>query len=188
MSYVELPLYRGSSSNVKVFRLRTINIYVTYKSCTNFRKNIFDKKKVINFVQLDLRFDPLCGGRRVIGISGSLIWSKPRWNWFLTPVMNFGEVRRVQLAKYTHPTSKLVPLGSFMVCSDAKERVGCGKQREASVSIIPNKTATWDCGGRPAFVLNCGLRASICSERPALGQNTLTMMMTVSDHFWNTQY
>ena len=66
MSYVELPLYRGSSSNVKVFRLRTINIYVTWNSCTNFRKNIFDRNKVINFFRLDLCFDPLCSAVQFI--------------------------------------------------------------------------------------------------------------------------
>ena len=41
-------------------------------------------------------------------------------------VVNFGEVGRVQLAKPTHLTSTLVPLGSFQkfnVCSDANERV-----------------------------------------------------------------
>ena len=60
MSYEELPLHRGSSSNINVFRLFTINIYVTCNSCTNFCKNTFDRKKVIHFFQLDLRFDPLC--------------------------------------------------------------------------------------------------------------------------------
>ena len=65
MSYVELPLYRGSSSTIKVFRLCTINIYVTCNSCTNFRENIFDRKKVINFFQLDLRFDPQCSVQNV---------------------------------------------------------------------------------------------------------------------------
>ena len=52
--------------------------------------------------------------------------------------MNFCEVRRAQLDKSTLLTSKLVPLGSFhtfKVCSGAKERVGCGKQREATASI-----------------------------------------------------
>ena len=63
-------------------------------------------------------------GRRVIGISGSLIWSKPWWNWYLTPVVNFGKVRRAQLEKSTLLTSSLVPLGSFQIfegLSDAKE-------------------------------------------------------------------
>ena len=36
--------------------------------------------------------------------------------------MNFGEVQRAQLAKSTLLTSTLVLLGSFKVCSDAKER------------------------------------------------------------------
>ena len=71
-------------------------------------------------------------GKTVIGISGSLIWSK-------TLVVNFGEVRKVQLAKSTLLTSKLGPLGSFHIlyCSDAKERVVCGKQREATTPIYP---------------------------------------------------
>ena len=33
----------------------------------------------------------------------------------LTPVVNFGEVRRAQLAKSTLLTSSLVPLGSFQI-------------------------------------------------------------------------
>ena len=74
-------------------------------------------------------------GRRVIGISD--LWSgkkKPWWNWYLTPVVNFVEVRRAQLAKSTL-TSTLLPLGSFQifkVCSDAKE---CRKQREDTSPI-----------------------------------------------------
>ena len=53
--------------------------------------------------------------RRVIGISGSLIWSKTLMEPILIPVVNFGEVRRAQLAKSTLLTSTLVPLGSFQV-------------------------------------------------------------------------
>ena len=62
--------------------------------------------------------DPWCG-------------RKPRWNWYLTPVVNFGEVRSVQLAKSTLLTS------SFQVSSDTKERVGCRKQQEATAPIHP---------------------------------------------------
>ena len=65
----------------------------------------------------------------MFGISRSLIWSK-------TLMVNFGEVRRARLAKSTLLTL-LVPLGSFKVCSDAKEGVGCGKQREATTPIHP---------------------------------------------------
>ena len=33
-------------------------------------------------------------------------------------------------------SSILVPLGSFKICSDAKERMGCGKQREATITYL----------------------------------------------------
>ena len=41
------------------------------------------------------------------------LWSgqKPWWNWYLTPVVSFGEVWRAQLAKSTLLTSTLGPLG-----------------------------------------------------------------------------
>ena len=58
----------------------------------------------------------------------------------LTPVVKFGEVRRAQLAKFTLLTSTLEPWDLFLffkVCSDAKERMGCGKQREATASSQP---------------------------------------------------
>ena len=46
------------------------------------------------------------------------LWSgqKPWWNWYLTPVVNFCEVRRAQLAKSTLITS-MGPLGSFEIFS-----------------------------------------------------------------------
>ena len=59
-------------------------------------------------------------------------------------MVNFGEVRRAPLTKSTLLTSKLVPLDllkSFKVCSDGKERVGCGKQREDTTPCIPGITA-----------------------------------------------
>ena len=54
-------------------------------------------------------------GRRVIGISGSLIGQKLWWNWYLTPVVNFGDVRLGRLAKSTLLISSLVLLGSFQI-------------------------------------------------------------------------
>ena len=55
--------------------------------------------------------------RRVIGFSGSLIWLKTLMELiaYLIPVVNFGEVRRAQLAKSTLLTSSLVPMGSFQI-------------------------------------------------------------------------
>ena len=68
------------------------------------------------------------------------LWSglKTWWNWYLTPVVNFGEVRRAQLAKSTLLASTLLPLGSFRsfkICSGAKGRMRCGKQRKVTASI-----------------------------------------------------
>ena len=54
-------------------------------------------------------------------------------------MVNFGEVRRVQLANSTLLSSTTEPLGSFQVCSDCKERMGCGKQREAPHQFIFSK-------------------------------------------------
>ena len=48
-------------------------------------------------------------GRRLIGISGSLIWSKTLMELMFTPVANFGEVRRAQLAKSTLLTPRSCP-------------------------------------------------------------------------------
>ena len=52
-------------------------------------------------------------------------------------MVNFGEVRRAHLAKSILLTSTLVPLGSFKVCSDAKEKVGCENKWEATALIRP---------------------------------------------------
>ena len=75
-------------------------------------------------------------GQRVIGISRSLIWSKILMELICNPpVVNSGEVQMAQLIKSTLLTSTLVPLGSFKVCSDAKERLGSRKQRVAITYI-----------------------------------------------------
>ena len=79
-------------------------------------------------------------GRRVIGISGSLIWSKTSMELKFNPYGEFRWSPEGPVGKSTLLTSSLVPLRSFKVCSDAKERVGCGKQPNLS---NPSKTAAW---------------------------------------------
>ena len=75
---------------------------------------------------------------RKVGDEGWLgfqdLWcgQKPWWNWYLTPVVNFGEIRRAQLAKST-----LLHVGAPGIFSDAIERVEYGKQREATAPIHP---------------------------------------------------
>ena len=55
------------------------------------------------------------GGRRVIGISGSLIWSKTLMELAINSCGELSEVWWAQLAKSTLLTSTLVPLGSFQI-------------------------------------------------------------------------
>ena len=76
----------------------------------------------------------------MIGISGSLIWPKTLMELIFNPLVNFGEVRRAQLAKPTLITSMLGPwdlFKSFKVCSDATGRVGCGNERQAAAPMYP---------------------------------------------------
>ena len=61
---------------------------------------------------------------------------------------------------------------SFKVCSDAKERVGCGRRKVV-------KLQHWFPSWRPAFGRTASLGSCACSEGPALGQNTLMMMMMI---------
>ena len=77
--------------------------------------------------------DSVGNGTRAAGVEGrdstdhaKDLWygQKPWWNWYLTPVVNFGELRRAQLAKSTLLTCTLGSLGSFQML----ERVWCGKQ------------------------------------------------------------
>ena len=49
-------------------------------------------------------------------------------------MVNFGEVRKAQLAKSTLAPSKLVPLGSFQISSESKEKL--------PNLFLPSKTAT----------------------------------------------
>ena len=112
------------------------------------------------------------GGEGWLGFPDLLSCQKPWWNWCLTPVANFGEVRRAQLAKSTLLTSPVVPLGSFKVCSDSEERVGCGKQREATAPIKSLvKLQPWFLSLRWKTCLrqNCSLGFSACSENLPLG-------------------
>ena len=58
-------------------------------------------------------------------------------------MVNFGEVRRAQLAKSTLLTSTLVPwdlFRSFKVCSGAKESGGAGSNGKLPHLFIPSKT------------------------------------------------
>ena len=82
-------------------------------------------------------------GQRLIGISGSLIWSKTLVELIFNPCGEF-RCRRAQLAKSTLLTSTLVSLESFKVCSGAKERKwGAESNGKLSHLFTSSKTAAW---------------------------------------------
>ena len=81
-------------------------------------------------------------GRRVIGISGSLIWSKTLMELYLTPVEKFGEVWRAQLAKSTLLTTTLVSLDLFRSVQMLKRGYGADSKGKLPHLFIPSKTAT----------------------------------------------
>ena len=86
------------------------------------------------------------------------------------PVVNFGELRCPwDIFRY------------FKLCSDAKERVGCGKQREAIAPIQSLvKLQPWFLSLRWNTCLRQNRNLGSCAyseEVPALRQNTLMMMM-----------
>ena len=55
------------------------------------------------------------GGEGWLGFPDLWSGQKPWWNWYLTPVMNFSDVRRAQLAKFTLLISTMVPMGYFQI-------------------------------------------------------------------------
>ena len=92
---------------------------------------------------------------------------------YITPVVNFGEVRKAQLAKCTLLTSRWCPwdlIISFKVCSDAKERVG-KRKAAGSYRIYSSlvKLYPWFHSSRWKTYLrqNCSLESCACSEGPA---------------------
>ena len=93
-----------------------------------------------------------------VGTKGSPNWGSGhelRWNWYLTPMANFGEVRIF---------SDL--LGSVqMLKRESGVRKTTGSYRTYS-SLVKLQPGSWVCGGRPAFGKNCSLGAWVCSDLP----------------------
>ena len=93
-------------------------------------------------------------------------------------MVNFGEVRRAQLAKSTLLITTLAPLWSFqMLKRESGVWKATGNYRTYS---MPGKTATlvpvllrW----KTCLRKNCSLGSCACSGGPVLGQNTLVMMI-----------
>ena len=92
---------------------------------------------------LKLRFKLIFHIYHCLVFVGLYLWSgqKPWWNWYITSVVNFGEVRRAQLAKSTILTSMFVPLGSFRSFQMLKREWGVESNGKLPHLFIPGKTA-----------------------------------------------
>ena len=125
----------------------------------------------------------LVSGRSVIGISGSLIWSEVLMELIFNPCGEFLASPEGPVSQIHTPHLHVCAPGIF---SDLLRSVQMLKREQGAESngklphlFIPSKMLPWFqvCGGIPAFGQNCNLGSFICSERCALGQNTLMMMM-----------
>ena len=101
-----------------------------------------------------------------------------RLNIYLIPLVDFGEVRRAQLAKSTPLTSTLEPVGFLQIFQDLFRcyRKSGVRKATGSYPIYSSlvKLQPWFLSWRwkTCFGQNCSLGAWVSSERPALGQNT----------------
>ena len=116
--------------------------------------------------------------RRVIGIPGSRIWTKTLMGLIFNP---YGVFRWSPEGPVSQIHSPHLHAGAPGILSDLLRSVHTLKRegvaennRKLQHLFIPSKTATWVFFGRPAFGQNRNL--GVCSERSALGQNTLIMI------------
>ena len=120
----------------------------------------------------------------MIGISGSLIWSITLMELILNPCGEFRSSPKGPVSQIHSPRPYVDTPGIF---SDAKERVRCGKQRQATAPIqSPVKLQPWflSLWWKTFLRQNCSLGSFACSEGPALGQNTL-MIYIIYNHVFD---
>ena len=122
----------------------------------------------------------------------SVLVKNPDGTDILTPAVNFGEVRRAQLAKSISSLPRWCPwdlFRSFKVCSEARERErereresgapkakGSYRTYSSLVKLQPWFLSLW---WKTCVRQNCSLCSCACIDGPALGQNTLTMIYRV---------
>ena len=127
----------------------------------------------------------------MIGISGSLIWSKTLMELIFNPC---GEFRLSREGPVIQIHSPHLHVGAPGIFSDLlrfvkmlKREWGCGKQREATApiqSLVKPQLRFLSLRRKTCLRQNCSLGYCVCSEGPDLAQNTLMMMvmMTINSY------
>ena len=165
--FSEVYLSVSAKSSGPSTGIRLTGIWVV---CPGARRVNIGRNKLINNLVL-------LGGEVRLGFPDLWSGQKPCWNWYLTPVVNFEEVRRAQLAKFTLLTSTLGP-------QMLNREWGVENNGKLPLLFFPSKNCSLGscvCGGRPALGQNCSLGAWVFIERPALSQNTLMMVYYLTE-------
>ena len=119
------------------------------------------------------------GGEVWLGFPDLRSGQNPWWNWYLTSVVNFGEVWARQIHSPNLHAGTPGIFSDLSTCVQMLKREWGAESNEKLLHLfIPRKTATFVpefFSERPALEHNCDLGSFVCSERPALGQNTLIM-------------
>ena len=148
------------------------------------------EKKLPNLVHksFQLNFHSL-STERVIGISGSLIWSKTLMELIFNPCDEFRWSPESPVSQTLSPYLHIgVPgtFSDFLRSVQMLKREWDGESNGKLLHLsIPSTTAASVCGGRPVFEQNCSLGSWVCSEGSALEQNTLMMVILQSYHKWS---
>ena len=114
--------------------------------------------------------------RRVIGISGSLMWSKTLMELIFNP---YGEFQCSPEGPVRQMHSPHLHVGAPGIFSHLLRSVQMLKQREATAPIQSMvKLQPWFLSLRwkTCLLQTCSLGSCACSERPGLGQNTLMIL------------
>ena len=116
------------------------------------------------------------GGRTVIGISGSLIWSKILMELIFKPCGEFRCSPEGPVSQIHSSPPRWCPWDLFLRSVQMLKRKGCWKQREATTpiqSLVKLQPCFLSLRWKTCLQQNCSLGSCACSEGSALGQNSL---------------
>ena len=138
-----------------------------------------------------LFFESVCGrlmfvtGRRVIGISGSLIWSENLMELIFNPCGEFHWSPNGRVSQIHSPHLHTGAPGIFSDLLRSVQILESGMQKAMGsyhtyLSLVKLQPWLLSLQWKTCLGQNCNLGSCIWSERPTLGQNTLMMMMMIS--------